>query len=72
MKTPVTPEGLAQYDELPAEEAVVRAWGLAGDYVNHHFRMQEEVKKQMPVLGRALDRLMWDHIERNQIINDNK
>lgn len=51
-------EGLRQYDDLSAAEAVARAWGDPGRYPTWHHRMQQIVRKQMPVLARALDRIV--------------
>ena len=56
--TPVTKEGLAQFDSLPAIMAVAKAWSDSGEYPVWHYRMQQIVRKTMPVLGRALDRLI--------------
>jgi len=56
-KTPVTEDGLGQYDNLTAIEAVVKAWSEPGEFPTWHFRMQQIVRKTMPVLGRALDRI---------------
>lgn len=55
--TPVTSGGLTQYDQLEAEVAAVKAWTMAGPNPVWHHRMQQVVRAQMPVLGRALDRL---------------
>jgi hypothetical protein len=55
--TPVTQEGLKQYDNLPAGMAVLMAWSESGSNPNWHEAMQEDVRKKMPVLARALDRL---------------
>ncbi|MQB01462.1 MAG: hypothetical protein GEU78_14415 [Actinobacteria bacterium] len=57
MTTPTTPQGLRQYDHLPAAEAAVRAWTMPGRFPGWHSRMQRRVRRGMPVLGRALDRL---------------
>jgi hypothetical protein len=56
-RTPVTKEGLEQFDNLTAIEAVIKAWTEPGDHPTWHYRMQQIVRKTMPVLGRALDRL---------------
>ena len=58
--TPVTEEGLKQYDELPSGVAVLMAWAEPGGNPLFHFEMQEEVRKKMPVLARALDRYIND------------
>lgn len=56
--TPVTEEGLQTFDHLPANEAVLAAWLYAGNNPTWHHRMQQIVRAQMPVLARALDRLI--------------
>ena len=56
-KTPVTQEGLSQYDDLTPMQAVAKAWIEPGEFPTWHYRMQQIVRKSMPVLGRALDRL---------------
>lgn len=56
-KTPVTDEGLHQYDNLDVKEAIFKAWTDPGRFPSWHYRMQQIVRKHMPVLGRALDRL---------------
>lgn len=61
MSTPVTEEGLKQYDEDPILVAIARAWTEPGNHPSWHFRMQQIVRSQMPVLGRALDRLAVDY-----------
>lgn len=58
LRTPVTEEGLKQFDTLPASEAVLAAWVYAGNTPTWHHRMQQIVRTQMPVLARALDRLV--------------
>lgn len=62
-KTPVTKEGLEQFDSLTAIEAVAKSWSEPGEFPTWHHRMQQIVRKTMPVLGRALDRLT---VESNQ------
>lgn len=57
MTTPTTPEGMAQYDDLPPAEAVVLAWTNPGDHPAWHRDRQAELRKAMPLLARALDRL---------------
>lgn len=55
--TPVTSAGLRKYDALPAEEAVRKAWNDPGRNAYHHRMVQEEIRRSMPLLARALDRL---------------
>ncbi|WNT45437.1 hypothetical protein SEA_ARGAN_53 [Arthrobacter phage Argan] len=57
-RTPVTEECLATFDSLPAPEAVLAAWTFEGANPTWHHRMQQIVRAQMPVLARALDRLV--------------
>ncbi|MQB01582.1 MAG: hypothetical protein GEU78_15050 [Actinobacteria bacterium] len=57
MTTPTTPQGLRQYDHLPAAEAAVRAWTEPGGFPGWHQTTQRRVHRDMPLLGRALDRL---------------
>lgn len=56
--TPVTEAGLKQYDDYAPGEAVILAWSEAGDHPQWHNQMQDEVRKNMPVLARALDRMV--------------
>jgi hypothetical protein len=56
--TPVTDAGLAQYDDFAPGEAVILAWSEAGEHPRWHRQMQDEVRKNMPVLARALDRMV--------------
>ena len=58
MGTPVTKEGLEQYDDLQPGEAVLLAWSEPGNFPQWHRQMQNEVRKNMPVLARALDRMV--------------
>jgi hypothetical protein len=58
MSTPVTDVGLEQFDDLPPGLAIVHAWSEPGENPRWHRKMQEEVRTQMPVLARALDRLV--------------
>lgn len=57
MSTPFTEEGLKQFDNEPVIVAIARAWTESGKYPSWHYRMQNVVRRNMPVLGRALDRL---------------
>lgn len=55
--TPVTEDGLAKFDDLSPGEAVMMAW--TEDDNNPAWRlMQDNVRVQMPVLARALDRMV--------------
>lgn len=57
-KTPVTLRGLQQFDHLPAAEAVVLAWTVPGPAPRYHRDMKILVEEQMPVLARAIERLV--------------
>lgn len=46
------------YDGLPPEVAVAKAWSEYGSRPKHHKEMQDELRKSMPLLARALDRLV--------------
>ena len=56
--TPVTKEGLAKFDDLSPGEAVLMAWSEPGDNPHYHRMIQDDVRAQMPVLARALDRMV--------------
>lgn len=56
--TPVTEEGLQQYDGLPPGGAILLAWTDPGENPRWHRKMQDQVREQMPVLARALDRFV--------------
>lgn len=56
--TPTTPDGLRIYDGLPPNEAIRLAWTRAGRAESHHAAAQAEVRRIMPVLASALDRLV--------------
>lgn len=60
--TSVTQEDLEQFDGLTAIEAVAKAWSESGEFPTWHYRMQQIVRKTMPVLGRALDRLATEYV----------
>lgn len=56
MRTPTTPRGRAAYDHLPPLEAIVKAWTEPGPSPYWHRTAQDQVRRAMPVLARALDR----------------
>lgn len=56
--TPVTPKGLQQFDNHDAVTAVIEAWTIQGNNPAWHQEMQKQVAVRMPVLARALDRLV--------------
>lgn len=59
-RTPVTPSGLHGMDQLPPEEALVRAWTVPGRNPAWHRLTVRVVRDAMPLLARALDRLAED------------
>jgi hypothetical protein len=56
VKTPTTPEGEAQYDDLDPFTAALMSWTEAGRNPSWHHLAQDRVRKAMPLLARALDR----------------
>lgn len=56
--TPIAEEAITKYDALPPGLAVAHAWSEAGNNPHHHMLMQDDVRAQMPLLARALDRLV--------------
>lgn len=58
MGTPTTPEGLRRHDHLNPAEAVVRSWTDPGRNPLYHGQMVARVRECMPLLARALDRLV--------------
>lgn len=61
LDTPMAKEDLDQFDGLTAIEAVAKTWSEPGEFPTWHYRMQQIVRKTMPVLGRALDRLVEEN-----------
>ena len=61
IKTPVTVEGLKQFDNLPAAQAVFKAWTIPGRNKYWHWRTRGIVRDTMPLLARALDRLSYEY-----------
>jgi len=60
MKTPVSSDGLRRYDSFDPLFAIALAWTVAGLKPRWHRRAQKVVRKAMPLLARALDRLVED------------
>ncbi len=56
-RTPTTPGGLRALDALPASEAARLAWTVPGPRPAWHEAQRDEVRRRMPLLARALDRL---------------
>lgn len=59
-KTPTTETGLRKYDDLPAAEAVLKAWTEAGNHPAWDYERKQETRQSLPLLARALDRLERD------------
>lgn len=57
MNTPTTPEGRARYDDKKPAQAAAAAWHEVGAHPDWHRMQQREVRRRMPVLARALDRM---------------
>ena len=58
MKTPYTDKGLVQYDGLEPLDAVIKAWTEEGPHPAWHEETKRAVRDAMPLLARALDRLI--------------
>lgn len=69
-RTPTTPDGLSQFDGEDAVAAVIKAWTEPGPHPEWHTMMQRQVKIQMPVLARALDRLADEASPSPSLISD--
>ena len=63
--TPYTPEGLRQFDHLPPEEALAAAWEVHGPRSEWHTFAQVRLQWSMPVVHRAIMRIIADVKERN-------
>lgn len=55
---PLTEDILKQYDDLPSGMAIYLAWVEDGSSPRSRKKMKESVRAQMPVLARALDRMV--------------
>lgn len=53
-----TGPGVQKFDGMPAEAAVLRSWMDPGRNPEYHRAMQAVVRDTMPLLGRALDRMV--------------
>ena len=56
--TPVTPRGLRKFDHLPPAEAVIAAWTSTGSNPRWGEAAITETRAAMPLLARALDRMV--------------
>ena len=57
-KTPVTRKGLKQFDWMTPEQAALNAWTQVGGNPYWHDKMRTQVRDAMPLLARALDRMV--------------
>ncbi len=51
-------KNIEMYDMLPPEQAAARAWGDPGRSPHIHREAQDNLRRSMPLLARALDRLV--------------
>lgn len=51
-------KNIEMYDKLPPDRAVVRAWIDPGRSPQTHREAQDNLRKSMPLLARALDRMV--------------
>lgn len=51
---------LQRYDDLPPVEALIKAWTNAGPHVVWHKENQRELRRHMPLVARAIDRIVED------------
>ena len=69
--TPVTPRGLRKFDHLPPAEAVIAAWTSVGRNPSWGRYAIAETRASMPLLARALDRMVRQQQEkRAQIVDE--
>ena len=61
--TPVTPRGLRKFDHLPPCGAVIAAWTSTGSNPRGGGAAIAETRAAMPLLARALDRLVQQQEE---------
>ncbi len=57
MDQPTPAPNLHKYDGMDATDAVIFAWKYPGRRPDWHQRKVDEVRRGMPLLARALDRL---------------
>lgn len=58
-RTPVTAAGLTKFDTMEPEEAALHAWKDGGANPKWHRKKQLQLHREMPVLARALDRMVY-------------
>ena len=59
----ITPRGLRKFDHLPPAEAVIAAWTSTGSNPSWGEAAIAETRASMPLLARALDRLVQQQEE---------
>lgn len=55
---------LRMYDQLPPEEAVVKAFTVRGEAPVHHQMMIAKLEREWPLLHRAITRLVTEKREK--------
>lgn len=55
---------IRQMDHLPALTAARLAWSEPGANPNHHHLMKEQIRRDWPLLARALDRAQKENERR--------
>ena len=70
--THVTPRGLRKFDHLPPAEAVIAAWTSTGSNPSWGEAAITETRAAMPLLARALDRMVRQQQEekRAQLVDE--
>lgn len=58
---PVVEPDIIQFDDLPSGVAVMMAWSEPGIEPEYHEFIKSQVRNSMPVLGRALDRMVEEN-----------
>jgi hypothetical protein len=48
------------YDDLKPEDAITAAWLDPGPNPGFHMRMKQNVRRDMPLLARAIERLAYE------------
>jgi len=62
--TPV--DNLSLYDGLPPAQAIVAAWTIPGSNPTVHATAQRHVRAAMPLLARAIERLVAERITQGE------
>lgn len=57
----VVEPNLIEFDDLPSGVAVVLAWSDPDVEMEYHQFLKRQVRNSMPVLGRALDRMVEEN-----------